>query len=150
MPYGMAALTRIVAALQQLAADAARRGPLVGVLTRDGELEIRVPPASMLESPDVLLSAVRSGLRAVEAVAVAVVLPVRTLWGDDCLCDYLDAEALVLVAVEELHDGVATTGLRCALHTLPDGWEEAQESLRWLSTPLREALARRAFADDEL
>jgi hypothetical protein len=140
----MAALVRIVAALQQLAADPAKRGPLVAVAGRDGELDIRVPPVPMLESPDALLSAVRAGLRLAEAAAVAVLLPVRTLWGEDCLCDYLDAEAFVLVAVEELHDGVATTGLRCPIHALPDGWEEAQDALRWLSAPLRDALARRS------
>jgi hypothetical protein len=138
----MAALMRIVAALQQLAADPGRRGPLVAVVSRDGELDVRVPPVSMLESPDVLMCAVRAGLRAAGAAAVALLLPVRTLWGEDCLCDYLDAEALVLVAVEELRDGVATTGLRCALHALPTGWQEAHEALRWLSAPLRDALAR--------
>jgi len=40
------------------------------------------------------------------------------------VCPYLDAEALVLVAVEDLGDGIVSVGMRCPLHALPKGCEE--------------------------
>jgi hypothetical protein len=138
----MAGLTRIVAALQRLAADPKTRSAVLAVVRRDGTLDVRIASSSTAESADGVLCVLRAGIREAEAAAAALLLPVRTLWGDDCACDFLDAEAFALVAVEELHDAVVATALRCAMHALPDGWEEAQDRLRWLSEPLREAVAR--------
>ena len=92
---------------------------------------------------------VGAGLREADASAVGLVLPVRTLWGEDRVCAYLDAEALILVAVEDLGDGVVSVGLRCPLHELPTGWEEAHERLQSIARPLRHALAGRSLEDDE-
>lgn len=92
---------------------------------------------------------VRAGLREAEASAVGLVLPVRTLWDEERVCAYPDAEALVLVAAADRGDGVASVGLRCPLHALPEGWEEAHERLQSIARPLRLALADRPLEDDE-
>jgi hypothetical protein len=92
---------------------------------------------------------VRAGLREVGASAVGLVLPVRSVSDEDRVCSYLDAEALVLVAVEDQGDGVASVGLRCPLHALPTGWGEAHERLQPIAQPLRHALANRPLAADE-
>jgi fermentation-respiration switch protein FrsA (DUF1100 family) len=84
-----------------------------------------------------------AGLREAEASAVGLVLPVRTIWDEDRVCSYLDAEALALVAVEDRGDAVVSVGMRCALHAMPTGWEDAHERLQPIARPLRLALANR-------
>lgn len=142
-------LNRVVGTLQGAAANRETRGPLVGVVRGDGELDLRVPPASALRSPSSFFCMVRAGLREADASAVGLVLPVRTVWDEDQVCSYLDAEALILVAVEDTGDGVLSVGLRCPLHALPTGWEEAHERLQPIARPLRHALANRPLEDDE-
>jgi hypothetical protein len=93
---------------------------------------------------------VSAGLREAEASAVGLVLPVRTIWDEDQVCSYLDAEALILVAVEDLGHGVGSVGLRCPLHELPTGWEDAHAGLQQIARPLRQALANRPLEDDEV
>jgi hypothetical protein len=142
-------LNRVVGTLQRAADDPRTRGPLVGVVRGDGTLDLRIPPTEVMRSPGSFLCMIGAGIREAEASAVGVVLPVRTVWGEDRVCDYLDAEALVLVAVEDVGDGVGSVGMRCALHALPAGWEEAHESLRWIASPLRQAVAGRPIEEDE-
>jgi hypothetical protein len=142
-------LHRVIGTLKAAAANTETRGPLVGVVRGDGELDLRVAPASALRAPDSFFCMVRSGLRAADASAVGLVLPVRAIWGEDQVCPYLDAEALVLVAVEDTGAGVLSVGLRCPLHALPAGWEEAHERLQPIARPLRHALAGRSLEEDE-
>jgi hypothetical protein len=146
---GMARLSRMVATLQRVAADPKTRGPLVGVLREDGELDLRIPPVSALRSPRAFFCMLRAGLREADATGVGLVVPVRTLWGEERVCAYLDAEAIALVAVEDFGDGVGSVGLRCPLHALPSGWEEAHDDLQAIARPLRQALANRPLEDDE-
>jgi hypothetical protein len=68
---------------------------------------------------------VRAGLREAEASAVGLVLPVRTIWD------------------------VVRVGMRCPLHALPHGWEEAHERFQQIARPLRHALADRPLEDNE-
>lgn len=119
------------------------QGPLVAIAAGDGALDVRVPPAELTESPATLLCALRTGVRETEATAIGLVLPVRTLWGEDEPCDPLDAEALVLAAAST----EGTVAGRCALHELPDGWSDAHVELRWLTEPLRRAFASAATQD---
>ena len=142
-------LRRVVGALQLTMADRESRGALVAVLSDDGTLEARVPPPEMVQSQDWLLCALRAGIREAAASTVGVVLPVRSVWGEDQPCDYLDAEALVVVAAEVVDDGVVSAGIRCAIHELPDGWVEADERLQWLARPIREAVAGREIEETE-
>ena len=146
----VAELNRVVGVLRQTAANPETRGPLVGVVRGDGELDLRIPPASALQSPRSFFCMIRAGLRDADASAVGLVLPIRTVWGEELVCDYLDAEALALVAAEDFGDGVGSVGMRCPLHALPSGWEEAHDSLQSIARPLREALADRPIQDDEL
>ena len=146
----VAELNRVVGALRQTAANPETRGPLVGVVRGDGELDLRMPPASALQSPQSFFSTIRAGLREADASAVGLVLPVRTISGEEQVCDYLDAEALALVAAEDFGDGVGSVGLRCPLHALPSGWEEAYDSLQSIAKPLRHALANRPIQNHEL
>ena len=145
MQCGMSDLRRVVGALQQTMADRAARGALVAFLGDDGILKASVPPPEMLESPEWLVYA----LPAAAVSTAAIVLPVRTLWREDVPCDYLDAEALVIVAAEVVEDGVLGAGVRCPIHQLPDGWVEAHDDLQWLSRPLRAALAGREIEETE-
>ena len=131
----------MVATLQRAAADPETRGPLAGLLHGDGQFDLLIPPAELVRTPKRLLCALGTGVRETEARAVGIVLPVRTLWGEDAVCDYLDAEAVVLVAAEKFGPGLASVGLRCALHELPHGWEEAHADLQEIAAPLRHALA---------
>jgi hypothetical protein len=142
-------LNRVIGTLQHAAAKRETRGPLVAVVRGDGELDIRVPPESVLGSPNAFFCMVRAGLREADASAVGLVLPVRSVSDEDRVCSYLDAEALVLVAVEDHGDGVASVGLRCPLHALPTGWGEAHELLQPIARPLRHALANRPLEADE-
>lgn len=145
----MTGLRRVVGTLQGTAANPETRGPLVAVLRGDGELDVRIPPPSALGSPQSFFCMVRAGLRDAEASAVGLVLPIRTLWGEDQVCPYLDAEAFALIAVEDQGTGVTSMGMRCPLHALPHGWEEAHEDLQAIARPLREALANRPLEDSE-
>jgi hypothetical protein len=130
----------VVGTLQQVAADPRTRGPLVGVLRGDGELDLRLPPDAAPESPASFFCTIRAAAHDASARAVGLVVPVRTLWGDEHPCSFLDAEALALVAV----DGVASVGLRCPLHELPLGWTAADEQLEAFAEPLRYALSAAA------
>jgi hypothetical protein len=130
----------LVSSLRQAVAKPQTRGPLVALLRGDGALDLRVPPDSVLVSPDVFFCAIRSGAQQAGATAVGFVLPVRTLWGDEHVCSILDAEALALVAVADLGDRVVSAGFRCPLHALPDGWVDAHHKLRSLARPLQYVL----------
>jgi hypothetical protein len=145
----VADVNRVVVTLQRVAAEPVHRGPLLGIVRGDGELDIRVPPTAALRSPTSFFSTIHSGLREAGASAVGVVLPVRTVQGEERVCDYLDAEALALVAVEDQGNGVASVGLRCPLHELPTGWEEAHDRLQSIARPLRLILAGRPLQEDE-
>jgi hypothetical protein len=138
-----------VGTLEHAVTDRSLRAPLVGVVTGTGEFDLRKPPPGMHLESALFLRAIECGLRSWNACAVGVVLPVRSVDGEDLVCDYLDAEAVVLVAVEDLDGGVGSVGLRCALHELPDGWTEAHEKLQWIARPLRLALAGRELEDQE-
>lgn len=131
----------VIGTLQQVAADPRTRGPLLGVLRGDGELDLRLPPDAAPHSPTSFFCAVRAAVHDAAARAVGLVVPVRTLWGDEHPCSYLDAEALALVAVGESGETVA---LRCALHELPAGWTEADDALESFAEPLRYALSAAA------
>lgn len=122
----------------------------MGVVRGDGSLDLRIAPDSAVESPHGFFCVLRAGIRATNGSAAGVVLPVRTLWGEEHVCSYLDAEALAVVAVEDVDNGVAGVGLRCALHLLPSGWEDAHDRLQSIAAPLRQALARRPIENDEL
>jgi hypothetical protein len=130
----------VVGTLRQVAADPRTRGPLVGVLRGDGEFDLRLPPDAAPESPASFFCAIRAAVHDASASAVGLVVPVRTLWGEEHPCSYLDAEALALVAV----DGVASVALRCPLHALPLGWAEAARQLQSFAEPLRYALTAAA------
>jgi len=143
----MSGIELVVGALRQVAADPRTRGPLVGVLRGDGELDLHVPPPAASQSPASFFCAIRGVVQEATASAIGLVLPVRTLWGDEHVCPYPDAEALALVAVEDYGDKVASVGLRCPLHALPLGWTEAHDRLRSFAEPLRYALAGRPLAD---
>ena len=142
-------LERVVGTLQGTAANPETRGPLIAVLRSDGELDVRIPPSSALRSPAAFFCMVGAGLREAEASVVGLVLPIRTLWGEDQVCPYLDAEALALVAVEDVGTGVQSIGMRCPLHALPTGWEEAHDRLQEIAQPLRHVLANRPLEDRE-
>jgi hypothetical protein len=142
-------INRVVGTLQRAAADPELRGPLVGVVRGDGEFDLRIPPAHIVRSPAALFCALGTGLREAEARAVGIVLPVRAVWDEDRLCEYADAEAVVLVAAEDVGNGVVSVGLRCPLHLLPEGWEEAHEKLQGVAAPLRQALAERPLQQEE-
>jgi hypothetical protein len=142
-------LNGLVATLKRATTDSDLRGPLVGVVRDDGDLDVRVPPAALVESPRAFICALRAGIREADASAIGVVLPVRSVWGEDQICDYPDAEALILVAAEDLASGVTSVGLRCAVHALPGGWEEAHDTLQWIARPLRAAIAGRPIEEHE-
>jgi hypothetical protein len=142
-------LTRIVQTLQATLADAESRGPLVAIARRDGVLELIVPPRDAAASVETFFDALDDTVRPLEAAAVAVALPVRTLWAEDHLCDRLDAEAFVVVAAEDFGERVASVGVRCAIHELPEGWTEAHDDLQWLAEPLRRVVGRRQIEDHE-
>jgi hypothetical protein len=144
MLEGMRGLELLIGMLRQVAADPRTRGPLVGVLRGDGELDLHVPPDAAPQSPASFYCAIRGVVQEATASAIGLVVPVRTLWGDEHICPYPDAEALALVAVEDYGDGVASVGLHCPLHALPLGWTEAHDRLRSFAEPLRYALAGRA------
>jgi hypothetical protein len=132
----------VVEALRQVAANPRTRGPLVCVLRADGELDVRMSPDAAPQSPaSSFFCAARSALQDASAGAVGLVVPVRTLWGDEHPCSYLDAEALALVAVA---DCGAAVGLRCPMHLLPLGWVDAYEQLQAFAEPLRYALSAAA------
>ncbi len=145
----MSGIELVIGALRQVAADPRTRGPLVGVLRGDGELDLHVPPHAAPQSPTSFFCAIRGIVQEATPSAIGLVLPVRSLWGDDHVCDYLDAEAFALVAVEDHGDGVMSVGLRCPLHALPLGWTEAHDQLQSFAEPLRYALAGRPLADEE-
>jgi hypothetical protein len=142
-------LGRLVTTLRQVAGDPESRGPLVGLVDASGVVDLRSPPTELACSPHAFLHVLAIGIREAAALGAGVVLPVRTVWGEDRVCDYLDAEALVLVAVRDYGNGVGSVGQRCPLHELPAGWVEAHESLQWLARPLRRAVAGRPIAEDE-
>jgi hypothetical protein len=143
------AVDRVIGALTELSADRETRGPLVASVDRFGVLEVRIPPKGILGSPDAFFSALRDGLREVEARAVGLVLPVRRLWGEDRVCDYLDCEALVIAAVEETGPGLVGAGVRCPLHRLPNGWEDALDDVDLIVASLGAALADRPHEERE-
>ena len=149
MTRSVADVNRVVGTLQRVAGEPARRGPLLGIVREDGELDIRVPPGAALRSPTPFFSTIQAGLREARATAVGLVLPVRTIHGEERVCDYLDAEALALIAVEDHGDGVASVGMLCPLHALPGGWEEAHDRLQSIARPLRLVLAGRPLEEDE-
>jgi hypothetical protein len=70
----------------------------------DGKLDVRIPPASALASASTFFCGVGTALREAEATAAGLLLPVRTLWGEEHVCPYLDAEALALVTVQDFGD----------------------------------------------
>lgn len=145
----MLALGRIVVTLQRIAAIPAARGPIVVIMDGNGELDVRVPPPTVMRSSASFFSLVRAGLRETDARAMGVVLPVRTIWGEECVCDYLDAEALALVAVEDVSGRIASVGLHCPIHALPSGWREAHDRLRSIAEPLRLLVADRPLEEYE-
>jgi hypothetical protein len=145
----MIQLDRLVPTLKHLAADEKTRQRLLGVMRGDGEFDVRIPPAAALASARTFFCGLGAILREAEATAVGIVLPVRTISGDERVCPYLDAEALALVAAQDSGDRVASVGLRCPMHALPAGWEEAHDRLQSLAKPLREALAGRPLRDEE-
>ena len=135
--------------MQRAAAKPEVNGTLLGVVRADGELDLRVPPPSALRSAGAFFCMVGAGPREAEASAVGLVLPVRTIWGEEQVCSYLDAEALALVAVEDFGDGVGSVGLICPLHKLPTGWQEAHDRLQSIARPLRLTLAGRPLEEEE-
>jgi hypothetical protein len=146
----MGVLDQVVGTLQRACVQPQVEGALLGVVRWDGELDLRIPPAAALQSPRSFLCMVGAGLRDAAASAVGLVLPVRTVWGEERVCPYLDAEALALVAVEDLGDGVVSAGMICPIHALPTGWEEAQERLQSIARPLRLMLADRPLEEEEV
>jgi hypothetical protein len=142
-------LNQVVATLQRAATNPQASGALVGVVRSDGELDLRIPPPSALRSAGAFFCMVGAGLREAEASAVGLVLPVRTIWGEEQVCSYLDAEALALVAVEDFGDGVGSVGMLCPLHGLPNGWLEAHDRLQSIARPLRLTLAGRPLDEEE-
>jgi hypothetical protein len=145
----MTAINRVVGTLQSVAAAADTRGPVVALVRGDGELDLRIPPASVLRSPRSFFCMIRAGLREADASSVGLVLPVRTERGEEQVCDYLDAEAFALVAAEDFGERVGSVGLLCALHALPSGWTEAHDRLQMIAKPLRDALVDWAVPDNE-
>jgi hypothetical protein len=145
----MGVLDQVVAALQGVATNSQTNSAVVAVVRSDGQLDLRIPPASALRSATSFFCILAAGLREAEASAVGVVLPIRTVWGEACVCSYLDAEALALVAVEDFGDVVGSVGMSCPLHELPDGWEEAHDRLQSIAKPLRLTLARRPLSEEE-
>lgn len=102
-----------------------------------------------LRSPETFFFSIRESLREARASSIGVVLPIRTLWGHESVCPYPDAEALALVAAEDVGDGVNSVGQTCPLHALPHGWLEAHERLQSIAGPLRLALAGRPLEEEE-
>jgi hypothetical protein len=146
----VADINRLIGTLQNVAADAETRGPVVALVRDTGELDVRVPPARVLNSPRAFFCMIRAGLREADASAVGLLLPVRTVWDEEQVCDYLDAEAFALVAAENFGDRVASVGVRCALHALPSGWAEAHDRLQVIAAPLRQAMVDWAVPDSEV
>jgi hypothetical protein len=145
----MRELHRVVGTLQQAAADPELRGPLALFVDADGEHDLRMPPRHVFRSSGAFMCGLRNGIREFNASAVGIVLPVRTLSGKRAVCDYADAEGVILVAAEAVPSGVLSAGMACPLHELPKGWVEAHEELQWLARPLREALASAPLEDVE-
>src|SRR5581483_148198 len=90
---GVSGIELVIGTLRQVAADPRTRGPLVGVLRGDGELDLHVPPHAAPQSPASFFCAIRGIVQEATPSAIGLVLPVRSLWGDAHVCDYLDAEA---------------------------------------------------------
>jgi hypothetical protein len=145
----MTAINRVIGTLQNVAAAADTRGPVVALVRGNGELDVRIPPASVLRSPRSFFCMIRAGLREADASSVGVLLPVRTVWDEEQVCDYLDAEAFALVAAEDFGGRVASVGLSCPLHALPSGWTEAHGRLQVIAKPLRDVLVDWAVPDNE-
>jgi hypothetical protein len=146
----MSVLDQIVATMQRACVHSEAQGALVGVLRWDGELALRIPPPAALQSARSFFCMVGAGLRDAGASAVGLVLPVRTIEGEERLCPYLDAESLALVVVEDYGDGVGSVGLICPLHALPTGWKEAHGRLQSIARPLRLMLADRPLEEEEV
>jgi hypothetical protein len=142
-------LNRLIGTLLAGATKPEVQGALVCLARGDGEFDLRIPPKSMLRSGNTFFCAIRAGIHQSQARAVGVVLPVRSHQAQELVCAYLDAEALALVAVEDHSLGVASVGLRCPLHALPDGWQEAHEHLQSIARPLRLILAGRPLEEEE-
>ncbi len=145
----MAALNQVVATMQRACTTPPAVGALVGIVGSDGELDLRIPPAEALQSARSFFCMVGAGLREADASAVGFVLPVRTLWGEESVCPYPDAEALAIVAVEDSRDGVRSVGMICPLHELPAGWRDAPDRLQSIAQPLRFMLADRPLEAEE-
>ncbi len=144
----------VVGGLQRVAAEPRERRPLVAYRPAGAvEFELREPPKELLTSTETFLEqglpVIARALAQVNAGCAGLLLPVRTLDGAPAICPFLDAEAMVVVAAEDLGRGVASAGVVCAMHELPDGWREAHPEIDWLAGLLRASVARRPLELDE-
>jgi hypothetical protein len=109
-----------------------------------------LPQSTPIEFMHLARDPILSSFLATQIQVTTVALVAALASAGERVCDYLDAEALALVAVEDFGDGVGSVGMRCPLHALPSGWEEAHDRLQSIAKPLRHALANRPLQDDEV